>query len=260
MAERTDELGLTNAFGEDDDSMGGKSAGSGSAVPQSRIYELIHKKINTDSQSLKCPPKIPKGFWPKVRFAIELPLQALQKYTIPNPMGRAKQNLYPITLFMSIIWIWGLTYMIVWWTYTLTNVYNLHYSIIPMILYPLGISIRDRKKFYDFQLALQVFKDKLQDQEISLAETYSGPIFQITGLVGFAWFFYIVSVGNPVKFLNESIQYQAPMLLGVVIVKYICLAISKFKSKRALFYLNTSGYTLFLIVAILLDYKQEIFG
>jgi hypothetical protein len=46
-----------------------------------------------------------------------------------------------------------------------------------MILYPFGISIRDRKKFVDFQKALKVFKEELKDQEISLAETYSGPVF-----------------------------------------------------------------------------------
>lgn len=53
--------------------------------------------------------------------------------------------------------------MIVWWTYSVTQAFGLHFSIIPMILYPFGISIRDRKKFVDFKLALKVFKEELQD-------------------------------------------------------------------------------------------------
>jgi hypothetical protein len=50
---------------------------------------------------------------------------------------------------------------------------NLKFSIIPMFIYPLGVSIRDVKKFDDFKIALEVFKEELPDQEISLAESYS---------------------------------------------------------------------------------------
>jgi hypothetical protein len=32
-----------------------------------------------------------------------------------------------------------------------------------MIIYPLGISIRDRKKFEDFKKAIKVFKEEMPD-------------------------------------------------------------------------------------------------
>lgn len=99
-----------------------------------------------------------------------------------------------------------------------------------MIIYPFGISIRDRKKFIDFKKAIKVFKDEMPDQEISLAETYSGPIFQITGLVGIAWTLYVLAIGTEVHFYNESIKYQMPMLLVVVCLKYISLAVKHFRT------------------------------
>lgn len=105
------------------------------------------------------------------------PLTHIQYITIPNPMTKGKQNFYPLTLFCSILWIWFYSWLIVWFTYSITEAFKLHYSIIPMILYPLGISIRDRKKFLDFKKTIKVFKEERDDQEISLAETYSGPIF-----------------------------------------------------------------------------------
>lgn len=129
-----------------------------------------------------------------------------------------------------------------------------------MIVYPIGISIRDRKKFLDFRKTIKVFKEERDDQEISLAETYSGPIFQITGLVGIAWLIFILYSGLNVSFYNESIKYQMPMLLGVVIIKYISLAINKFKTKKNLFYWNCAGYMAFLIIAVLIDYKNEMVG
>lgn len=74
---------------------------------------------------------------------------------------------------MSILWIFGYTYVITWFTYDISVSMNLKFSIIPMFIYPIGVSIRDVKKFEDFKIALEVFKEELPDQEISLAESYS---------------------------------------------------------------------------------------
>ena len=52
------------------------------------------------------------------------------------------------------------------------DAFALFVLIIPMFLYPFGVAIRDIKKFLDFNLALETFRDELPDQEISLAETY----------------------------------------------------------------------------------------
>jgi len=40
-----------------------------------------------------------------------------------------------------------------------------------------------------------------------LAETFSGPVFQITGLMGVAWTMYMLTSGEDITFINESIQY-----------------------------------------------------
>lgn len=74
-----------------------------------------------------------------------------------------------------------------------------------MILYPFGIALRDQKKFVDMKQALATFKVKIPDQTVSLAETFSGPIFQITGLMGTAWMAYIGVKGGTVTFINEGI-------------------------------------------------------
>ena len=63
----------------------------------------------------------------------------------------------------SIAWIWFYTWLRVWFTYSVTVAFNLHFSIIPMFIYPFGISIRDRKKFQDFQKAMKVFKEEKDD-------------------------------------------------------------------------------------------------
>jgi hypothetical protein len=59
---------------------------------------------------------------------------------------------------MGFVWIWGYAFLIVWWTYELSVSYNLNFSILPMILYPFGIVLRDLKKLDDMRILLTVFK------------------------------------------------------------------------------------------------------
>lgn len=79
--------------------------------------------------------------------------------------------------------------------------------------------------------------------------------------MGIAWVMYISFKDvAAISFINEGVQYQMPILIVVVIIKYIILACRRFKTSKKLFYANLVGYTLFLIVVILLDYRIEIFG
>jgi len=98
----------------------------------------------------------------------------MQYILIPSPLSKRNDNYYPLTLFMSILFIAGYALVITWLTYAISVArFNSNFSLIPMLLYPIGVSVRDVKKFKDFELALEVFSDELPDQEVALAESYS---------------------------------------------------------------------------------------
>jgi len=92
-----------------------------------------------------------------------LPITHLTYITIPHPKSKGKENFYPLTLMISIVWVWGYTFFIVWWTFSISNAWGVSFSLIPMLVYPLGISIRDRQKFTDFIKVKKLFKDELAD-------------------------------------------------------------------------------------------------
>ena len=123
------------------------------------IYELINETLNKDRFSLK-PPEGKKA---KIVWALKLPLNITQYVSIPNPVRQDKSNFYLLTLTISLVWIWVYTFMITWWTFRLTVVFKLHYSVIPHIVFPLGIAVRDTKKFNDFRKALELFAEELAD-------------------------------------------------------------------------------------------------
>jgi Ca2+/Na+ antiporter len=173
------------------------------------IYDKINERVNK-----KVSIKFPKKPLDRLLYFFYAPLTIPQYFTVPNVMVPGRENFYPLALFMSISWIYGYTFIIVWWTYELSEAWGINFSIIPLIVYPIGISIRDRKKVNDFKEVKKMFAEELPDQEISLAETFSGPIFQVTGLAGLTWLVNILISGQSVIFENSNIQFQAPLLVG----------------------------------------------
>ena len=79
--------------------------------------------------------------------------------------------------------------------------------------------------------------------------------------MGLTWTLYISFAGKEyVSFINESIQYQMPMLILVVVVKYLLLVCSKYRTSKTLFYVNVVCYVIFVILIAFIDYRIEIFG
>lgn len=173
-------------------------------LPQSAIYELILANVY---KRYSPPITFPSASRKRVKYFLMMPHILLQHCTVPNAMMPGKENFYPLTLLMATVWIWFYSFLIVWCTFEVTMAYDLHFSILPMIIYPFGIMLRDLKKLDDMQVCIRVFGLKCRDQRLGLAETFSGPIFQITGLMGLAWMMFISTTGLPLKFINEGIQY-----------------------------------------------------
>lgn len=140
-------------------------------------------------------------------YVLGVPLTHLQWLTVKNPMGKNQENYYPVSLFMASLWILFYSFVIVWFTFEVTQAFKLHFSVLPMVLYPFGIAMRDLKRLSDMEKALEKFKNEMKGQRVSLAETFSGPIFQLTGLMGMTWMLFIYFTAQDVTFINEGIQY-----------------------------------------------------
>ncbi len=51
-----------------------------------------------------------------------------------------------------------------------------------------------------------------------------------------------------------------PMLVVVVLIKYILLICSKYRTSKTLFYVNVACYLIFVGVIAIIDYRIELFG
>lgn len=125
-----------------------KMMGEPQSIPQSIIYELVNETINKEAFNISCPRGKDLTIQNLLKYLALMPLTHTQYFTIPSPLSKRNDNYYPLTLFISIIWIWAYAYVIVWFTYDITtSVLGSKFSLIPMFIYPIGVSFRDMKKF-----------------------------------------------------------------------------------------------------------------
>lgn len=136
-----------------------KMMGEPQSIPQSVIYELVNETINKEAFGIEFPKECIERIW----YVLLMPLTHLQYISIPSPLSKRNKNYYPLTLLMSTLWIFFYSYVIVWFTYDVTMAFGFKFSIIPMFIYPLGITLRDVKKFKDFKIVLKQFKQELPD-------------------------------------------------------------------------------------------------
>lgn len=120
------------------------------------VYDMIMNKFYRGENKIAWPHSVRR----KIMYILLIPLTHLQWFTIPNPMRKkdgSRENLYPVTLFMSMLWIWLYSGIIVWFTFDLTMAFNWHFNVLPMVLYPFGIALRDYKKKVNLEQAIAEF-------------------------------------------------------------------------------------------------------
>ena len=127
-------------------------------LPPSHIYEIIMRTFYRGENKIEWPDTMGK----RIVYICLIPLTHLQYISIPNPMrgkNGERENLYPITLFMSLIWIWIYAFIIVWFTFDVTLGFGMkNFNVLPMIIYPFGIALRDYKKKVNLEQAIKTFR------------------------------------------------------------------------------------------------------
>jgi hypothetical protein len=106
---------------------------------------------------------MPRSMCDRVKYIILFPHTLVQYIMIPNPMVEGREEYYPLTLLMATFWIWVYSFFIVFLTYEITIAYDLHFSILPMIIFPFGIVLRDLKKLEDMKICVETFKVHCSD-------------------------------------------------------------------------------------------------
>lgn len=96
-----------------------------------------------DDEGAPNPFEIPESACGKFWWAFGFPLQLLMWLTIPHPEGKCGHKVWPITFIMSIAWITGLSYAMVWMAVLIGYTLSIPDAIMGLTLLAGGTSIPD---------------------------------------------------------------------------------------------------------------------
>ena len=234
-------------------------------------------------------PKTDTWYW-KAFYIVMLPITSLLYVTIPNPrIPRGDEiSKLPLVYLICLVWMGVFSYFITWWLVILSISFEIPFLILPMIILPLGLMLRDFPHWLEFSRSISRIqslikyenelkekvnlyeaigkKDKYTDElklilinlstrphKEVIQEQYSGPIFSLTLGSSVTWLVYIILEGD-IELYSNSIWVQLLLLMAVIIVKLVFITHAKFKTPRSLFYEHLAIYICYIVFVMVVEF------
>lgn len=163
------------------------------------------------------------------------PLDFLLKYTMP----KAKWNWG--VFIMSIVWISGLSWLLVESAIHVSKVLNIPEAIIALTVLAIGTSVPDLMSSY--------IVAKNGKGGMAISNAIGSNIFDILIGLGLPWLIVLVVFGREVEVVRENLLSSVMLLFGSVVVVLVILAIRKWKIRKQ------TGILLILIYLAYLVYQ-----
>ncbi len=250
--------------------------------------EYFDESVNMQWRSLVWPSS-DTIVW-KFVYAVMFPISAALYVTIPNPrIPHGDQfNMLPLIYIICILWMGGLSYFITWWLVSLSIAFNISFLILPLILLPAGLMLRDFPHWLDFRRKIKSLRKRLHretelKEKVYLLETtgksgkqvddlkamladyalkprkevilehYAGPIFSFTIGSSATWLVYNIIHGE-IPLYSKGTSIQILLLMAVIIFKLIFITRAKFRTPRNLFYIHIAIYVVYFALVVGVEY------
>lgn len=244
------EGGKRNSFNESDERV--KSAESETRFSESSGNELTASLIAT-AQHYDSPWEIPDTFLARIYWVAMVPVRALVYFSIPDCRRQGKwRKTFPITFIMSILWISGMSYVMVWMVAIAGDAIDIPDTVMGLTLLAAGTSVPD------CLASLFVARDGYGDMAVS--NSIGSNVFDILMCLGFPWLINTVAVntGSVVKINSGGLLYSSITLLATVIFLIAAIVINKWRLNKPLGSLFMFVYLIVITFSCL--YELNIFG
>lgn len=248
-----DTVGPTNSFNSFD-----KSETASVADPlQQNVPATLDKDteaaLQEDDEEWVSPLSIPDTLGKRIYWVAMLPMSLLIFVTIPDCRRPGIwRRLYVMTLILSVLWIAGISYVLVWMVVATGDTFDIPDTVMGLTLLAAGTSVPDALS------SVFVARDGFGDMAIS--NGIGSNIFDILLCLGLPWLIQtaIINPGSTVLINSSGIMYTAIILFVTVIVLVTAISLNQWQLNRKL------GFSLliiyFIIIAFSCMYELNIFG
>lgn len=198
------------------------------------------------------PLSAPTGGMALVRWFLALPLSCIFYGTIPDCRTDRWKQWYFASFFMSVLWIAGLSYILVWMVSIIGYTLGVPDVIMGLTFLAAGSSVPDGIS--------SLLVARQGDGDMAVSNTIGSNVFDILVCLGLPWLLQTTAVdlGSHVNVVSGSIIYSSISLLGTVFVTVLLIAANKWKLNRFLGGVFLVLYLGFISVATL--FELNMFG
>jgi len=192
--------------------------------------------------------------WPttlggRIFYIIKLPLVLLLSITLPDVRRPSLWKFFPITFIGSILWIGGFTYLMVWWTAEIGNVFDIDDEIMGLTFLAAGTSIPDL--ITSVVVARQGFGD------MAVSSSVGSNIFDVTVGLPLPWMISSFTRGFKSVIVKSDGLFCSTILLFIMLIAVvIAIAVSKWRMTKALGLTMFFLYVVFIAITLLIQLNQ----
>lgn len=211
------------------------------------------KDTNVSESEYESPLTFPQGLGKRIYWVIMLPWTLILIVTIPDCRRPGVwRKLFFLTFLNSVIWIAGMSYMLVWMVCAAGDTIGIPDTVMGLTLLAAGTSVPDA------MASVFVARDGLGDMAVS--NSIGSNVFDILVGLGVPWFISTVirSPGSTVPVNSAGMTYSTIMLLSTVVFLFAAVYLNKMRLDKKLGIACFVVYCVFITFSIL--YETNVFG
>ncbi|XP_064629982.1 sodium/potassium/calcium exchanger 3-like isoform X2 [Lineus longissimus] len=218
--------------------------------------ETDHFRVEVKSSEGKDEPSsplsIPDGCYKKFMWIISLPLTICMFFTIPDCRKARWTRWYVVTFTMSLVWISGFSYVMVWMMTIIGYTLNIPDTVMALTFVAAGVSVPDAIA------SLIVVKDGFGDMAVSNA--IGSNVFDILLCLGLPWVLRtsVTQPGVPVRVYSAGLIYASVTLLSTVVFLLIATHLNRWRLTKP--YGVVLMFMYIIITAVSCLFELNVFG
>jgi K+-dependent Na+/Ca+ exchanger-like protein len=211
--------------------------------------DVVSFTSRDDSDS---PFTMPQGVLKGILWIIFIPISCILYITIPDCRKPRWKKWYFATFLMSVVWIAGLSYILVWMVEIIGYTLEIPDVIMGLTFLAAGSSVPDGIS--------SLLVARQGDGDMAVSNTVGSNIFDILLCLGLPWLLKTTVVGHnsTVEVISGSILYTSISLFGTVVVTVLLVSLNRWRLNKCLGGLFLFLYVGFISVATL--FELNVFG
>jgi len=181
----------------------------------------------------------------KLMWYLSLPLMIPMWITIPDPQDKKKEKYFVIAFLMSIIWIAGFSYLMVWWATLIGEAVGISDAVMGLTFLAAGTSVPD------LITSVLVAKDGKGDMAVS--SSIGSNLFDVTVGLPVPWLIYTAAFSKNVDVNSVGMGCNIAMLFLMLLVVFISILAFKWKMTKPMGGIMLLMYLIFVVVSLLLS-------